>query len=179
MAHPVSSFESHPMRAKVVDAIIAHQTLQQIASWLQPKVSEATLCRWRMKVLATSGKAQDAVNQAIANIDKGLPQAAREVASRAAIAASIDPFIARVEELRRERQAVKDACLQSLETPDLGTWAKLDGNDLKELEIHAKLAGRYNDGSQTTINIVVPMTAQPAASEPADIEIIDIRAIKD
>lgn len=180
MANPISSLEFHPMRQKVIDARLAGQTFKQIAAWLQPPKSEAAICRFFQACAEMTDRAISQANRAIANIDNTLPDSdglARQAVMKATCAVAIDPFISRVHELRRDRQSVKDACLQATETPDLATWAKLDGNDLKELELHARLAGRLDQaGAQVNVQIVIPATVEPRAT-PIDYASDDVLTI--
>lgn len=126
------------------------------------------LSRYKARAIADTDRAVIAAKQAIANNGNTLHQVSTQAVMKAALAVQADPFISRVMELRRDRQGVKDACLQATEVPDLATWAKLDGNDLKELELHARLAGRLDSaGPQVNVQIVIPATSAPQ-STPID-----------
>jgi hypothetical protein len=174
MARPVSSIESHPQRQKIIDALINNQTLQQIAAWTEPKVTESAICRWRRKITLQTANAISKAQTAITNRDNGLEQDCTKIATQAAMAVAVDPFLARVAQLRQERAEVK---LEARSDGDLRTWATLDRNDLSELELHARLAGRLDTAtSSLTIQLVSPAVPQAAAPATDDITVIDITA---
>ena len=160
------------MREKVLDAMLAKQTLQQIAAWCKPEVSEATLSRWRMKIFHRKLATQSAVIDAIANKDQNKKQAVSTAVQRAVTIATLDPFTARL----HQHQATIDKSLNTTEDPL--AVAALISTDIRGLELNARLCGRLeNAGSQTIINIVTPQ-AQPAEpAQPADCYgTIDIKA---
>ncbi len=179
MARPVSTLESHPQRSRIVEAIASGRAMTEISSWTDPPISRVALQRFKSRAIAEHDARVIAAKKAIANTNNHIEGVALEAVHKAALGIAADPFLSRVYELRADRQSVKDACLQATETPDLSTWAKLDGNDLKELELHARLAGRLDSaGAQVNVQIVIPATREPQATaigeDEGDVLTIDI-----
>jgi hypothetical protein len=101
------------------------------------------------------------------------------LATRAAMAAAIDPFVSRVLAADRRRASWMDDLEQAPEAADYKTLAVLDRNDLAAQEYHARLAGRLDSAvGSVQIQIVIPAgQAQPAAStDDYQGETIDIKA---
>ncbi len=167
------------MRLKIVEALVSGKPYREIAAWTNPPVTPMALSRYKARAMEDLVSATRAAKQAIVYGENGLTANNAQAVTRAALVAATDPFLSRVMELRRDRQEVKEACLSSLETPDLSTWAKLDGNDLKELELHARLAGRLDSaGAQVNVQIVIPATREPQVApigeDDSDVLTIDI-----
>ena len=163
-----SVIEVHPQRADIEKAIIAGQTIRDIAKWVVPRVSAMAVQRHRTKLLkpALRNTAKSIVNEAIATAAKrGVEVSAselRDVAERQRLA---QPFIARVAEMDAARARMFNLA-ESKEDPR--GWASLDSVRLKAVELEAKLAGALDSqaaASQTSITML--LLPRPDAPEPA------------
>ena len=174
MANPISSLESHPQRDRIVDAIVAGRSLNEIVKWASPAVTAMALSRYKRKALAVTQRHISQAQTAILNNDNGLTEVDAKAVMRATLAASVDPFIARALAQDRRRASWMDDLEQQPEAVDYRTLAALDRNDIAAQEYHAKLAGRLQDASSTTqVMIVCPAptgtTGEPgSASAPGD-----------
>lgn len=180
MARPVSAIEGHPQRHKIIEALLAGQTLKQIAAWTEPAVSTAAICRWRRNAIAPANQALSAI--APNNDIHAIPTAAHvdhQAVTRVALLNAADPFLTAVahQTTRRARwmRDIEDAGDYSDNGPDYKTLAVLDRNDQSGLELHARLAGRLDAPAQnqTNIMIVCPASHTEAVQEP-DVVTIDI-----
>lgn len=175
MARTVSTLEAHPQRQKIIEALVADTPYRKIAAWTDPPVTIATLSRYKQSAVATIRQSVIDAKKAIANRDKDLPESFESAVTRAALTVAVDPFLSRVAHLDAERARVKQVAEES---KNLGAWSALDGNDLRALELHAKLAGRLDSGTHIQVSVVVPgqpgASAAPAVSED-DVTIIDIQ----
>ena len=160
----ISAVESHPMRQKIIDAILAGQTLKQITAWTVPSVSTASICRFKRNALAKTGRV---VNQAVADLiqsDANLPHypdsRVSQSVTQVALAVASDPFLCAITKsaTRRERwmKDIEDAGDYGVDGPDYKALATLDRNDLTGLELHARLAGRLDNAkAEITINALL------------------------
>lgn len=171
MARSTSSIETHPQRQRIVESICAGQTLREIASWTNPPVSQMAISRFKSRAMVLTAKA---LNQATSSISKqgdSVTEQGVQAVTRAALAVAVDPFLSRVAHLDAERERLKRVAEGN---NNLGAWSALDGNDLRALELHAKLAGRLDAGTHIQVSVVVPSTARNAPAEPEGM-IIDIK----
>jgi hypothetical protein len=152
-----SVIDSHPQRQKIIDAMLNGRTLRDIASSVSPAVSVAALHRYRSGKVAPALKNAAFATKVLSGTDlvdpkHGVSPELEKVVSETSAALAADPFISRVLELRGDRQKVKDLALAG-EKPDLKAWVSADRNDLTELELHARLAGRLDSAPKTVNNI--------------------------
>ena len=75
-----------------------------------------------------------------------------------------DPFITRIEQLRSDRERIKQA---TEDAKDFKAWSSLDRNDLTELELHARLAGRLDQAPTTSITMISLAPTPNTAELPA------------
>ena len=174
MAKPVSSIESHPQRQKIIDAILAGQSLRLIASKADPAVSPAAISRFASRISRNTAETIAQAKAAIANKDKGFDPFLDQAVTRAAMTAAVDPFMARAVKSDARRDRWMEACEADA---DYRTLASLDRNDLTAQQYQAQLAGRLESGVSLNVNIVCPAgpKQQPAAE---DATIIDVEAIE-
>lgn len=171
MARPMSTIETHPQRQRIVESICAGSTLREIAAWTNPRVTPMALSRFKAKAMAITDNAVAAVKTAIALNKNDLTQVDPKLVTKAALAVAVDPFLSRVAHLDAERERLKRVAEGN---NNLGAWSALDGNDLRALELHAKLAGRLDAGTHIQVSVVVPGTASNAPAEPEGM-VIDIK----
>jgi hypothetical protein len=184
------AFTEHPQFRQAVEWLESGMDSATVATKLQPKVNRTTVWRYwanRRKRIKDAAKVPSTVVSALE--ERGLLKDGAEVAQLARVVAdatetvlAADPYIARMEQLRADRQRVKDMALQG-EKPDLRTWSALDRNDLTEIELHARFSGRLESGQRggdVNLALIVGIPRAAAAPEPPrqlpsiDVECIDV-----
>jgi hypothetical protein len=163
-APSLSAVERHPQYERILKAMTANQTDQQIAAWVNPRLDRTTLWRFRKNKLQPmlQQRAQGPAMVAQALQDAGIIRDAEEmhVATKAVMAATAasaaaDPLLARIMEHQRTLDAaIGFAC----DHEDPKSVAACVATDLKGLELHARLTGRLESqqGPSVAIQIVCP-----------------------
>jgi len=168
--------QDHPQYSQVLEWIAQGEGPATIAPKLKPTITRQTLWRFmRDKVKpAMEGPAtiiKDLKAKGLLREDISPEQALGVARSVTSVALASDPIRSRI----LKHQETVDACIQDAkDAKDGRTVAALLGADYRGIELDARITGRLTAGDQTTINIVVPMAAQPAV-EPQDFEVIDIK----
>jgi hypothetical protein len=148
-------------RKKVVDALLAGTALRKVA--VLAGVSHTQVAAYKRKVilpaLQTARKVQD-----LNRVSGDVVGDTRNAIALTQAVIQADPFIARAKALEEDRARIK---AKAEEKEDLRAWSSLDKNDLSNLELHARLAGRLNDTPQTQVAIqIVCPAGMPTAETP-------------
>ncbi len=174
--------EDHQQYPQMLDWIAKGADAATIARRLQPPLHRSTIWRFIQDRVKSDTRRQTDVVTTLASkglLREGITESqvaeVAKIATVGALSLAADPIRSR---LLKHQQTV-DACIQDATAAKDGrTVASLIGADLRGIELDARLTGRLNtDANQITVNIVVPMSAQPV-TEPQDFEVIDIKPIE-
>ena len=177
MAQP--TVDTHPQRAKIIDAVLAGQSCREISKGLDPPLHYVTIARFAQRSKQALAQ-QAAAAKALAEQQHGdtgkLQPGDLIEATKAALTAN--PILARIEK-KYERY---DRWIEGAEKKeDFRTCASIDGTETKALELQARMLGLI-DAPVNTTNIAVVLLASDQRQAPArqaipDAEVIDITPV--
>lgn len=157
-------------RKKVIDALIAGQSLRKVAKLAG--VSHTVVDDYKRKVFTPTLMAAQKLNAV-----KALAQTPQEqvVATTSLTRAALhsDPLLSRIAE---HQQTIDAAIGFACNNEDPKSVAALVSTDLKGLELHARLTGRLDSTPQNQVNIqiVCPVSPGAPAVEQEAVTTIDI-----
>ncbi len=154
-------------RKKVVDALLAGQSLRKVAKIAGVSHTQVDdYKRTKFMPMLQAAQKLNAVRELAESPEDQITNTSN--LTRAALAA--DPLLSRIS----RHQATLDAEIASA-TGDARGVAALIGTDLRGIELHAKLTGRLDaPAHQTNIMIVCPAGDAPAVTLEPDAVTIDI-----
>lgn len=175
-----STLETHPQRKAIIDALAAGQPFRTIARWTNPPVTPNVLSRYKRRALDTLHSNVKRAKAAIANNGNELQPVGTNEIEKAALAIAADPFLARIARMQNEQDEMAELARSK---EDIRAWAAVDGNRMKALEFHARLAGRIDQppaGNVTNVQVIclpsVPgLSVQPGTS-PVQGDVIDVES---
>jgi malonyl CoA-acyl carrier protein transacylase len=162
------------MRAKIIEAIAAGRPYREITAWAKPAVTTMQLSRFKGRSVDTIIRHVTDAKVAIANNDKEIGSVESQAVMRAAMVTAADPFLRAAEKqsARRARwmDEIESAGDYTDAGPDYQTLAKLDANDMKGLELHARLAGRLDAPGANQTNVLIVCGEMPARPAPVSLD---------
>jgi hypothetical protein len=201
----VSTVDTHPQRDAIIRDMLEGKPMASIAHWVKPPVSRATLSRYRLKVLATAIeplRSRGAISRSIKDVGSVMGLSGDVDAGRANVVEQARTSITKTLEGLSTRRfgwmsdAEEKPLLDALGMPiiingkpltnlDHRALAAHDRNTISALDLQAKIAGAYAEGTTnvSVTNVVMipagrdPDSALPVISAPgAAGEVLDITA---
>lgn len=192
-----STVSQHPQKQRVIDGILAGESIRDIAASVSPPLSRAAVARFRQAVVAPAVKQSfHKLNELKRMRDECAPAdptsivpprgntnhldavAARET-ERSAL---VNPFLKRIATKYDRYDKLLDKATAAAE-PDLKAIAALDACETRSMDLHAKLVGAIApEASQQVTNNIVLMLPRPVDDAPArpmldDGNVIDIEPV--
>jgi hypothetical protein len=186
MAHAV---ETHPQRKRIIDALLAGQSVRAIAATLDPPMHYTALDRYRREkmqpALRNAAQSAKVLARATSIPANEIPPETAVSLNRAAARALQDapivqPYLARIAE---HQQTIDAAIGFACDNEDPKAVAALVTTDLKGMEFHARLMGVSLDGprqaaTEVNLTLMLPIpralpVEAPRQLAPADVEFSD------
>lgn len=183
--------EIHPQRSQIIDGILAGDSLRKIQSRIVPRLSVATLGRYRLTILAN----------AVSPLHGRSPNNSDIKDIAAANNIIQDPNFGENAFLERTRQDIQKALLEREKRrakwesdaesyqyvdPETGevkhnmehsALARHDANALKAIELRAKLSGLLTE-TQSTGNVQIALLFPGQVPQEQAPQVIDIKALR-
>lgn len=194
MPKQVSSVSQHPQKQRVIDGILAGESLRSIAESVTPPLSKGAVQRYKDAIVKPAyahafnkvnelRKMRDDCNTDVSvsqPTERGYNTRPDSIANRDSDRASlVKPFLTRIAAKydrydRLLKTAEKGQVIVDKEgkpvtlSPDLKAIAALDACETRSMDLHAKLVGAIApDASQQVTNNIVLMLPRPVDAAPA------------
>lgn len=198
MPKQVSTISQHPQKQRVIDGILAGESLRSIAESVSPPLSKAAVQRYKDAIIKPAfGHALNKVNELRKMRDDCNNPASvtqpteRDYNTRPDSVANRDserkavvaPFISRIH-AKYDRYDKLLSKATAADEPDLKAIAALDACETRSMDLHARLVGVVDSGvstaSTTNIVLMLPRPVDPVPTRPMldDGNCIDIEPVE-
>jgi hypothetical protein len=173
-----SAIDKHPQKQRIIDGLLAGESLRKIAASVTPSVSHVVIQRYRKSVVAPALNNASVLTRVLHQnglldpVEGEAPEAvqAKQLTS---LALTSDPILARI---AKHQATLDDSIIDARADKDARGVASLVGTDLKGLELHCRLTGRLDasTGPTVAIQIVCPAGSEPRISSEDGGVVLDI-----
>lgn len=156
-------------KKRVIDALLSGESLSKVAKMVG--ISKVQVGVYKNKVVRPAIE-MSLKSRAIKDLPQDVVEQVKETQDLTRQAAIADPIIAQIERHDADRARLKQIAESKGE---LRAWSSLDGNDLRSIELTARLTGRLKDTQNTNnTSILILPQGQSLPDLPDDTVVIDM-----